>query len=160
MIEQEGRVVAVEANAVWVETLRRGTCASCSARSGCGQGIMSNLGIGERRGRVRTLTDLQLCVGDTVMIGVSEQALLSGSAQVYLLPLLGLFAMALLADHQGASEPWVILSGLAGLLGTWLYIRWRSLRTEDDPATQPIVLRACPTTSRPDVVALAKGSKS
>lgn len=157
MIEQEGRVVAVEADAVWVETLRRGTCASCSARAGCGQGLMNSLGVGERRGHVRALTDLHLRVGDTVAIGVQEEVLLSGSIQVYLLPLLGLFAMALLADRLGAAEPWVILSGLAGLFGTGIYIRRRSLRTADDPALQPVVLRACPTTHRPDFVALGKG---
>lgn len=157
MIEQEGRVVAVEADAVWVETLRRGACASCSARAGCGQGLMNSLGVGERRGRVRALTDAHMRLGDPVTIGVREDVLLNGSIQVYLLPLLGLFAMALLADGLGAAEPGVILSGLAGLLGTWIYIRWRSLRTADDPATQPVVLRACPATDGPDVIALGQG---
>lgn len=157
MIEQEGRVVAVEAGAVWVETLRRSACSGCAARAGCGQGIMGGLGIGERRGRVRALNRLELRVGDAVTIGVREAALLSGSIQVYLLPLLGLFAMALLADHLGASEPWVILSGLAGLAGTWIHIRRRTQRTADDPALQPVVLRACPTPERSDLVAIGKG---
>ncbi|HTO19445.1 MAG TPA: SoxR reducing system RseC family protein [Pseudomonas sp.] len=157
MIEQEGRVIAVEADAVWVETLRRGACASCSARAGCGQGLMNSLGVSERRGQVRALTDLHLNVGDAVAIGVPERALLAASIQAYLLPLLGLFAIALLADRLGAGEPWVILCGLAGLFGTWIYIRWRSLRTADDPAWQPVVLRACLTVHRPDFVALGKG---
>ena len=157
MIEQEGRVVAIEAGAVWVETIRRSACSGCSARAGCGQNIMNGLGVGERRGRVRALNRLDLRIGDTVAVGVREEALLSGSIQVYLLPLVGLFAMALLADHLGASEPWIILSGLAGLAGTWLYIRRRNQRTADDPALQPVVLRACPTPDRSDLVAIGKG---
>lgn len=156
MIEQEGRVVAVEPGAVWVETLRRSACSGCAARAGCGQGLMNSLGVGERRGRLRALTDLRLRVGDAVAVGVPEHLMLSSAIQVYLLPLLGLFALALLAQQLGASEPWVILSGLAGLLASWIYIRRRNLRTAEDPALQPVVLRACPSL-RPDLVALGKG---
>ncbi|MBF2948649.1 transcriptional regulator, partial [Pseudomonas aeruginosa] len=37
MIEEQGRVVATEPGAVWVETVCRSTCSSCSANAGCGQ---------------------------------------------------------------------------------------------------------------------------
>ena len=158
MIEQEGRVVAVEAGAVWVETLRRSACSSCSARAGCGQGIMNGLGVGERRGRVRALNRLTLRVGDAVAIGVPEQALLRGAVQAYLLPLLGLFALALLAERLGASEPWVILAGLAGLAGALIHAHRRDQRTADDPALQPVVLRACPPShDHADLLAIGKG---
>lgn len=46
MIEEQGRVVATEPGAVWVETVRRSTCSSCSANAGCGQGLMQRLGVG------------------------------------------------------------------------------------------------------------------
>jgi sigma-E factor negative regulatory protein RseC len=142
MIEEQGRVVAVEAGAVWVETLRKSTCSSCSANAGCGQGLMDKLGVGNRRGYVRALTDLQLDIGDSVAIGIREELLLRGSVLVYLVPLLGLFAGALSIQALGGSELQVIGAGLGGLLFSWLYIRWRSLRTADDPALQPVVLRA------------------
>ena len=142
MIEEQGRVVAVEAGAVWVETLRKSTCSSCSANAGCGQGLMDKLGVGNRRGYVRALTDLQLDIGDSVAIGIREELLLRGSVLVYLVPLLGLFAGALSIQALDGSELQVIGAGLGGLLFSWLYIRWRSLRTADDPALQPVVLRA------------------
>ena len=142
MIEEQGRVVAVEPGAVWVETLLKSTCSSCSAKAGCGQGVMDALGIGGRRGHVRALTDLQLDIGDSVAIGVREDILLRGSLLVYLLPLLGLFLGALSMQALGGSEPHMILAGLAGLLCSWLYVRWRSRRTANDPALQPVVLRA------------------
>lgn len=49
MIEEQGRVVATEPGAVWVETVRRSTCSSCSANAGCGQGLMQRLGVGAGR---------------------------------------------------------------------------------------------------------------
>lgn len=142
MIEEPGRVIALEAGAVWVETLRKSTCSSCSANAGCGQGLMDKLGVGRNRGLVRALSDLQLQVGDSVVIGVREELLLRGAFLVYLLPLVCLFAFALFARWLGLSEPLVILSGLTGLVLAWLVVRWRSRRTAGDPALQPVVVRA------------------
>lgn len=142
MIEEQGRVVAVESGAVWVETLRKSTCSSCSANATCGQGLMDRLGVGRQRGYVRALCSLQLSVGDAVVIGVREDLLVRSSLLVYLLPLFGLLAVALLFDSLGFGEPLVILGGLFGLLMTWLLVRWRVSRVADDPSLQPVVLRA------------------
>ena len=142
MIEETGRVVALDEGAVWVETLRKSTCSSCSANSGCGQGLMDKLGIGRQRGFVRVLTDLQLALDDVVVIGIREELLLRSALLVYLLPLLGLLGLAGLASSVGLSEGWIILSGLGGLSMTWLMVRWHCRRNQDDPALQPVVLRA------------------
>ncbi|RRV36739.1 transcriptional regulator [Pseudomonas sp. o96-267] len=142
MIEEQGRVVALEPGAVWVETLRKSTCSSCSANAACGQGLMDRLGVGRQRGYVRALSQTPLAVGDTVIIGVREDLLVRSSLLVYLLPLLGLFAAALLADGLGLSEPLVILAGLSGLLASWLLVRWRAARVAENPLLQPVVLRA------------------
>jgi sigma-E factor negative regulatory protein RseC len=142
MIEERGRVVALESGAVWVETLRKSTCSSCSANAGCGQGLMDKLGVGRSRGLVRALCDLQVQVGDSVVIGVREDLLVRGALLVYLLPLVCLFAGALLAQALGLIEPLVILLGLVGLFVGWLVVRWRSRQTVADPALQPVVLRA------------------
>lgn len=142
MIEEQGRVVAVEPGAVWVETLRKSTCSSCSANAGCGQGLLDKLGVSGRRGYVRALCDLQLAVGDGVVLGVREDLLVRGSLLVYLFPLLGLFASALLAEQLGLAEPLVILSSFLGFAASWFGVRWRSARTASDPALQPVVLRA------------------
>jgi sigma-E factor negative regulatory protein RseC len=142
MIEEQGRVIAVEDGAVWVETLRRSTCSACSANAGCGQGLMEKLGVGQRRGYVRALTDLHLAVGDGVAIGIREELMLRSALRIYLLPLLGLFAGAMLAQGLALSESFVILAGLGGFLVAWWLVRRRSRESEGDPACQPVVLRA------------------
>ena len=96
MIEEPGRVVALDDGAVWVET-RKSTCSGCSGKNGCGQGLMDTLGVREQRGLIRALSDLQLQVGDSVIVGVREDVLLRGAVLVYLLPLLMLMAAATLA---------------------------------------------------------------
>lgn len=142
MIEESGRVVAVENGAVWVQTLRRSTCSACSANAGCGQGVMDKLGVGQRFARVRALTDLRLAVGDGVVIGIREELLLSRSLRVYLLPLLGLFAGAMLAQWLALAESFVILAGLGGFSAVCWWVRLLNRRDAGDPALQPVVLRA------------------
>lgn len=142
MIEEPGRVIAVEPGAVWVETQRSSTCSGCSAKNGCGQGLMDRLGVRERRGLIRALSDLQLNVGDSVVIGIRERVLLRGAVLVYLFPLIVLLVSALVASELSADEPYVMLSGIAGFFVSWLFVRKRSQKTADDPGLQPVVLRA------------------
>ena len=142
MIEEPGRVVALEEGAVWVQTVRKSTCSSCSANAGCGQGLLDKLAISSQRGNVRALTDLQLAVDDEVVIGVREELLLGSAVQVYLLPLLALLGGGFVAQSLRLSEPLSIFLGLSALLVAGLLVRWRSLRVADDPRLQPVVMRA------------------
>lgn len=142
MIEERGRVVAVEDGAVWVEVARKSTCSSCSASAGCGQGLMEKLGVGRGRNLVRALCQLHLDVGDPVVIAIREDLLVRGALLLYLLPLVGLFAAALLVQALGASEPITVISGLAGLALGLLLVRRRSQRVADNPDLQPVVLKA------------------
>ncbi|WP_448679560.1 SoxR reducing system RseC family protein [Pseudomonas nicosulfuronedens] len=146
MIHERGRVIAVDAGAVQVETLRRSTCSGCSASAGCGHGLLERLGVFQGGGRVRALSpDLassSLKPGDEILLGVDENLLLKSALLFYLSPLIGLFVLALLAARLDLGEPLIIVAGLAGFLLAWLLVRRYSRRHVDDPAMQPVVLRA------------------
>ncbi|MGC4007754.1 MAG: SoxR reducing system RseC family protein [Pseudomonas sp.] len=147
MIHERGRVIAVESGTVQVETLRRSTCSDCSVNAGCGQGLLERLGVSRGRGQVHALplanlTSSNLTPGDEVLLGVDEDLLLKSALLFYLSPLIGLFALALLAARLDLEEPLIIVAGLAGFLLSWLLVRRYSRRHTDDPAMQPVVLRA------------------
>lgn len=142
MIEEQGRVVAVEPGAVWVQTQRQSTCGGCAANAGCGQGMMDKLGVRASRDHVRALCDLQLAVGDRVVIGISENWLLRSALLVYLMPLLLFFIAAGAAQLAGSTEPWVILAGLTGLALGWVLLRGLNALLARHAAVQPLVLRA------------------
>jgi sigma-E factor negative regulatory protein RseC len=142
MIEEPGQVVGLERGAVWVATSRKTTCSSCSANAGCGQGLLDKLAISSQRGTVRALTDLNLAVGDSVVIGLREDAMLGASLRVYALPLLGLLLGAVAADSLALGEPLAILSGFVGFAAAGLWVRRHSRQHLADPALQPVVLRA------------------
>ena len=108
MLIETGRVVAVEADALWVETIRQSTCGTCAARQGCGHGLLNRIGDG-RTGYVRVLrgpaSDRRPCaVNDQVRISIPEQVILRGSAVVYMLPLLCMLAGAALAVQVFGGE--------------------------------------------------------
>ena len=146
MLEETARVVRVEGNEVWVETERRSTCSSCSAQAGCGTAVLSRV-LAKRRNRVRVLSDLPLRVGDRVVIGVHEQALVRGSLAVYAVPIV-MMLLGALAGELGArqflwqsAEAASTLLGVAGLAGGLWWLQRFTRRIQSDDNYQPVVLR-------------------
>ena len=41
MILETGRIVAIEPEGVWVETIQKSACGSCKAEKGCGQSLIN-----------------------------------------------------------------------------------------------------------------------
>lgn len=140
MIEERGRVLRVEQGAVWVETIRRSACNSCQLRGGCGQSVLQRLGGSARQGSIRVLDDRSCRVGDDIVIGIPENAVVHGSLLIYIVPLLALFAGALLAQASGVEEPLIILAGFSGLGLGFVAMRWHTSRLDADPMFIPRVL--------------------
>jgi sigma-E factor negative regulatory protein RseC len=145
MLLETGRVVAVETDGVWVETVRQTTCGSCAAQKGCGHGMMNRISEG-RRSLVRALPGkvqpADCAVDDEVSISIPEEVILRGSLVVYILPLLAM----LLGAWVGASMLPLTEDAAGGLgavcgfaLGIAL-VRWHALRHRNDSALQPVLM--------------------
>lgn len=145
MLLETGRVVAVETDGVWVETIRQTTCGSCAAQKGCGHGMMNRISEG-RRSLIRALPGklqpADCAVDDEVSISIPEEVILRGSLVVYILPLVAM----LLGAWAGASV--IPLSedaagGLGAVLGFTLgfaLVRWHAFRHRNDRSLQPILM--------------------
>lgn len=147
MIEEQGRIVAVEEGFAWVETQRKSACGACSANKGCGTGVISKV-VGQRVNRVRAINEINANVGDEIIIGLHDEALVRGSLAVYAAPLLAMLLMALLGDLAGrelnnSGEGLTVIFGLAGLGLGFLWVRNFSRRIADDVRYQPVILRRC-----------------
>ena len=117
-LRESARVVALEAEAVWVEAERSAACGRCAARAGCGHGALSGM-LGEQTGRVRarsgdTLRASDCAVGDEVIIEVPESSVLKGATLLYGLPLLAATLVSLGLSRWG--DLWAALGFLSGLL--------------------------------------------
>lgn len=154
MIEESGRVVAVEEGAVWVESIRQTACQSCAARKGCGHSALAKIGQ-QHKSHVKALNAFDLNVGDQVVIGVPEDVVMKGTLVAYLMPLVLMLVGAIAADSIVSSDLWVGLSGLFGLALGFLLVRFHFHAIAKDKRYQPVVLRLsdgndsnfCPTES-------------
>lgn len=142
MIEERGRVVALDESGIWVETVQRSSCHSCAAKSGCGTGLLGDFW--RRANQVRVAVSPRALIGiqlhDTVVIGIAENTLASSALIVYLLPLVALVLGALIGQSAGA-EIWAILGALVGLALGALVIRLYSHLNRANPALAPRFLR-------------------
>lgn len=140
MIEETGRVVAVEQGAVWVETIRKSACDSCSSQKGCGHSVLAKLGSGKNH--VRVLNNFSLSEGDEVVIGIPEDVVVKGSLMAYFLPLLTLLFASVVGQLMWDTEAYTIGCGVAGLGVGFLLVRWHFLRNENNRRYQPSVVKA------------------
>lgn len=147
MLTESGRVVALEADSLWVETIRRSTCGACAAQKGCGHGLLNRIRDGQR-GLVRVLPgEFRLSdyrINDEVQIGVPDDVIVRGSLIVYMLPLLTLLGGAALASHwfPAASDLAAAVGMLVGFAAGLLLVRWHAWRHRDDRRLQPVLAGA------------------
>jgi len=120
-IQEEGVVVAVTADGVWVETQRQSGCQSCSSRGGCGVGIMQKA-LNRRQHKVRVQTDLPVQVGDHVRLLLPASALVQASMLMYFLPLLGLILGAVAGQSLFASDAGSIGGAVVSFTAVLLFI--------------------------------------
>ena len=144
MLTETGRVVAVEADGVWVETIRQSTCGACAARKGCGHGLLNRYAEG-RRGYIRvlpgpTLAPADCRIDDQVMISLPESVILRGSFTVYLLPLLSLLAAAAAGAAVTGSDAGALLGAAVGLAAGLGLVRLHAWRHRDNRALQPTMV--------------------
>lgn len=146
MIEETGRVVAVEGEFAWVETQRQTTCGACAANKGCGTAVLGKV-LGLKRNRLRVVNQLHLNAGDAVVLGIEERALVRGSLAVYTAPLVAMFIAVLGGDGGAAylgipyTEGWRIIFALAGLGAGFAWLYMFAGRVRDNPHYQAVVRR-------------------
>lgn len=146
MLTETGRVVGIEADGLWVETIRRTTCGACAAKKGCGHGLLNSVSDGKRR-YIRVLAGDQgienYNIDDQVLISIPEEVILRGSFIAYVLPLLTMLggAMAATGLLTGKQDGLAALGAVGGLACGFALVRWHGARHRHDPGFQPTLLR-------------------
>ena len=147
MIEENGIVVGVEKDSFMVQTQRTSTCGTCSAKAGCGTGLLSKwLNRNQKTIRVLNPSATPLNIGDEVVIGVAEHALVTGSFAVYILPLIFIFLLTAAADNfannsEGIGEGFVIFVAFSAIVLSLFGIRIFSRHIRNDRRYQPVLVR-------------------
>lgn len=149
MIEQAGIVVRVDGESAWVETERRSSCGDCSAQAGCGHALLGKT-FGKRFTEVQVINAPGVKLGECVVLGVREDALLKSSFAVYLIPLLGMLvgAMAGTSLVSLAGDMPALIGGAAGFVAGLWWVRGFGGRAARLQRYQPVILRRMESASR------------
>lgn len=142
MILETGRIVAIESEGVWVETIQRSTCGTCRAEKGCGQRLMAKWS--GHTAYIWVLLEgrnpASYQIGDEITLGIPEDVIAKGAMVVYLVPLFTLLIATVFAHQLFANEAITTLSAFFGLAVGGLILRWHAHRTRFDSRLQPVVV--------------------
>ncbi len=142
MIIETGKVVSVEPEGLWVETISRSVCGTCKAEKGCGQSLMAKWS--GHTSYIWVLLEGRnpdaYQPGDSIQIGIPEDIVAKGSMIVYLVPLIVMLLVTLLAHRQFANEAMTVIAAVSGLLLGGAIIRWHAWKTRFDPRLQPVLV--------------------
>ena len=137
MIEQQGRVIALEGGRIRVRIGASAGCSACDAGRGCGAGLLGRL-LRRKEAVLSFDNEIGASPGQAVVVGLPEAVFLKLVLRLYLYPLLAALAGAvggqLLATHLQFSELTTDLSVLsAGLLAGMLALRLSRARRVELP---------------------------
>ena len=134
-----GTVVAIESDALWVETIQRSACDTCSAQKGCGQQVLSKLGSNTSRVRILLPDSTKIfSVGQVVTLGIPEDIVVKSALLIYFLPLLTAILAAAFAQQFG--DLIAVIATIFGLITGGLLIRFFSQKTRNDLRYNPVLL--------------------
>lgn len=145
MITEEAVIISVENDETWIETQRKSACGQCSANKGCGTSVLSKV-VGNKHSKMKAINNIDARVGDTVVVGLSEEALLKGAYMTYLLPLLYLIVSAMIGQVISTTlqfqdnELLVIIFAAAGFYLGLRHLKKFSHSISNNARYQPVIL--------------------
>ena len=145
MIEEQAQVIEIKGDQLVLQAQTQSACGSCAASKGCGTSVLAKV-VGRKFTHFQAENNIDAQVGDTVIVGIAEDALLKGSVMMYIVPILAMLTFALLGDYLFAvSSPdrdaKIAVSAIVGLVAGSLLSRWYFNRRASVQLFSPVVLR-------------------
>ncbi|MDG1074672.1 MAG: SoxR reducing system RseC family protein [Methylophilaceae bacterium] len=128
MIEQSAIIIAIEtpptegSAMATIEVVRKTACGLCGQTSGCGNAFWGKL-FAHKSSSFKAQNTINAQVGQTVVVGIDETAVMKSALILYLLPLVTMFAGALLAVQIVNADASAILGALLGLLLGFFWLK-------------------------------------
>lgn len=140
MLEEQGTVLALDKQTVWVSVTRMSSCQSCESKAGCAQGSFAKRSE-KKTCVIRIPNGIDLRVGDEVIIGLDERVVLKSALLVYMAPLLLMLLGAGLGQWwNGASDGFAAVGAFSGLGLGFLLVYRHGRRHQDDERFHPVIL--------------------
>ncbi len=145
MIEQAAVILALESESAsqsiaTLEIVRKTACGLCGQTRGCGNSIWGKL-LNHKSVNFKAQNSINAKVGDSVIVGINEAALMKSALLLYMVPLAALFIGAILASKLNGSEAAPILGASIGLVLGFLWVKGHTTGQAYYLNNQPKILR-------------------
>lgn len=141
LVEGYAYVVAVEGETAWLEPEQTTSCGGCASASACGAKGIGTLADRLEARRFSLPNRDNLRVGERVIVGVSEKALVKASLTAYAIPLATLLFCGAMAQWMAGSDL-ITMAAMVGGLGLGMVgARFNAMRLNARGELSPHYLR-------------------
>ena len=123
-----------------LEIERKTACGLCGKTRGCGNSIWGKL-FGHQTTAFKAQNLINAKVGESVIVGINEKAMLKSASLLYVLPLATLFIGALLAAYIWHSDGITMMGAVTGLTLGLLWVKGHIMSNRYFNLQQPVILR-------------------
>ena len=146
MIEERAVILSLQSEPSQTQTTatleieRKTACGLCGQTRGCGNSIWGRL-FGHQATAFKAQNRINAKVGDSVIVGINEKALLKSALLLYVLPLVTLFFGAILASQLWQTDGITMLGAAIGLVIGLLWVKGHTMSNRYFNLQQPVILR-------------------
>ncbi len=123
-----------------LEIERKSACGLCGQTRGCGNSIWGKL-FAHQSTAFKAQNRINAKVGQSVIVGINESALLKSALLLYILPLVTLFFGALLATKFNQSDASAMVGAVLGLVLGLIWVKGHTISNSYFSLQQPVILR-------------------
>ncbi|CAN4268996.1 RseC Positive regulator of sigma E activity [Methylophilaceae bacterium] len=147
MLEEHAIVLSISPNShklsdsiAVLEIERRTACGLCGKTRGCGNSIWGKL-FAHQSTAFKAQNPIKAKVGDSVVVGINERALLKSALLLYIAPLVTMMIGAILMNELMHNNAGSILGALIGLMLGFVWVKGHTTASRYFLEQQPVILR-------------------
>ena len=146
MIEERAVILSLESESsaadstATLEIERKIACGLCGQTRGCGNSIWGKL-FAHQSTAFKAQNLINAKVGDSVIVGINESALLKSALLLYILPLATMLIGAILATQIYDTNGYAMLGALVGLVLGFVWVKGHTMSNSYFKLQQPVILR-------------------
>ncbi len=123
-----------------LEIERKIACGLCGQTRGCGNSIWGKL-FAHQSTAFKAQNRINAKVGDSVIVGINESALLKSALLLYILPLATMLIGAILATQIHDTNSYAMLGAMVGLVLGFVWVKGHTMSSSYFKLQQPVILR-------------------
>lgn len=147
MIEEQAVILSVETlednpqiSIATLEIERKTACGLCGKTRGCGNAIWGKL-FAHQSTAFKAQNLIHAHVGQSVIVGINEKALLKSALLLYLLPLVTMLIAAIIAMQVSNTDMSAMIGAVIGLLLGFVWVKGYTTSNQYFLFQQPVILR-------------------